>query len=82
MTDNENGAWRQIILTSSSNNIERQDVWNPGHLPTSTSDDITYGRRVAAARHADGCNGTFLDGHSAWIQAKTMTVNMWRDRWK
>jgi prepilin-type N-terminal cleavage/methylation domain-containing protein/prepilin-type processing-associated H-X9-DG protein len=81
LADNENGSWRQVIVNANSGELERQDVWNPGHLPTSTSTDWTYGRRVAAARHADGSNGTFLDGHSAWTRSTAMTVNMWRDKW-
>jgi len=82
LTDNENGWWRQIILNSSSSDIDRQDIWDPQHLPTSTTEDVEHGRRIAATRHAEGCNGTFLDGHSAWIKATNMTVDMWRDKWK
>ncbi len=81
LTDNENGPWRQIITKASDPELTRQDVWNPSHLPTSTSTDITYGRRVAATRHYDGCDGLFLDGHATWIKATAMTVNMWRDKW-
>ena len=82
LTDNEYGPWRQIITSAGSHELSRQDVWTPGHLPTSTSQDITHGRRVARDRHFDGCNGMFLDGHSAWIRAASMTVEMWRDRWR
>ena len=81
LADNEDGWWRQIITGPDDPNIDRQDVWNVGHLPTSTSTDITYGRRVARERHFDGCNGMFLDGHSDWVRADDMTVDMWRDHW-
>ena len=82
LADNENGSWRQIITSASDPELSRQDVWNPGHLPTSTSQDITYGRRVARDRHDAGCNGTFLDGHANWLRAAAMTVNSWRDKWR
>jgi len=81
LADNEDGWWRQIIINANGSNLDRQDVWHPSHLPTSTRQDWTYGRRVARDRHIDGCNGTFLDGHSGWVQASAMTVDMWRDCW-
>jgi prepilin-type N-terminal cleavage/methylation domain-containing protein/prepilin-type processing-associated H-X9-DG protein len=82
LADNEDGPWRQIITNAKDPELSRQDVWNPGHLPASTSQDITYGRRVARSRHDAGCNGTFLDGHAAWVRATAMTVNLWRDKWR
>ena len=70
------------LTNANSGNLEREDVWSPQHLPTSEMQDWTYGRRIAATRHQEGSNGTFLDGHSAWIKGTTMTVNMWRDKWR
>jgi len=28
------------------------------------------------ARHRDGCNATFMDGHSDWIQAEKVTEQL------
>jgi prepilin-type processing-associated H-X9-DG protein len=78
LVDNENGPWRPIIRTATDDGIDRCDIWNPGHLPTSDSQDTTYGRRVARARHKNGCNGVYLDWHVEWIAAETMTADMWR----
>jgi prepilin-type processing-associated H-X9-DG protein len=52
------------------------DVWRPRHLPTGSDGD----RRVARARHRDGCNGAFMDGHSDWVQAEKMTEQMWQPK--
>ncbi len=76
--DNENGPWRAIIRSANDDGIYRCDVWNPGHLPISDSQDVTYGRRVARARHKDGCNALYLDWHVEWLAAKDMTADMWR----
>jgi prepilin-type N-terminal cleavage/methylation domain-containing protein/prepilin-type processing-associated H-X9-DG protein len=78
LVDNENGSWREIIRTATDPGIDRCDVWNPGHLPMSDSEDLTYGRRVARARHKDGCNCLYLDWHVEWMAAETMTPDMWR----
>ncbi len=78
LTDNEDGPWRSIIRSANDPGIYRCDVWNPGHLPTSESQDITYGRRVARARHKNGCNGLYLDWHVEWMAAEAMTADMWR----
>ena len=81
ISENDDGWWRQIITGPNDPNIDRQDVWNPGHLPDSSSTDITYGRRVSPNRHLAGCNCAFLDGHATWVAADDMTVDMWRDKW-
>jgi prepilin-type processing-associated H-X9-DG protein len=47
-------------------------------MPMSDSQDVTTGRRVARARHKDGCNCLYLDWHVEWIAAKNMTADMWR----
>jgi prepilin-type processing-associated H-X9-DG protein len=54
------------------------DVWNPGHLPASNSEDVTLGRRVARARHKNGCNVLFLDWRVDWMAADDVMVDMWR----
>ncbi len=78
LADNEDGHWRPIIKNADDDGTDRCDVWDPGHLPTSNSQDKYRGRRVARARHKNGCNSLFLDWHMEWIAAPTMTINMWR----
>jgi prepilin-type processing-associated H-X9-DG protein len=39
---------------------------------------LTLGRRVARARHKNGCNLLFLDWHVDWMPASNITVEMWR----
>ena len=78
LVDNENGSWRAIIRSATDSDVYRCDIWNPGHLPTSDSQDITTGRRIARARHRTGCNGLYLDWHVEWMAAENMTANDWR----
>ena len=78
LADNEDGAWRPIITSADDDGADRCDVWNPGHLPTSTSQDTYRGRRVAYSRHKSGCNCLFLDWHVDWISARSVTIDMWR----
>ena len=78
LVDNENGSWRHIIRSATDQGINRCDVWNPGHLPMSDSEDVTRGRRVARARHKQGCNSLYLDWHVEWMAAEEMTTDMWR----
>jgi prepilin-type N-terminal cleavage/methylation domain-containing protein/prepilin-type processing-associated H-X9-DG protein len=80
MTDNEAGFWRPIIEDENSQEIMRCDIFDPGHLPTSNSTDITRGRRIARERHRQGCNVLFLDWHSEYVNAEDMTLGMWRDK--
>ena len=80
MADNEAGTWRPIIEDQNSPDINRIDIFNPGHLPTSTSENVTTGRRIARERHKEGCNNLFLDWHAEYVKAEDMTINMWRDR--
>lgn len=79
LADNEDGEWRPIIEDEKSSDMDRCDVFNSGHLPKSNSQDITTGRRIAQQRHRDGCNVLFLDWHSEWMTANTMTVNLWME---
>jgi len=72
LADNEDGPWRHIIRKVGDGD-NKCDVWSRAHLPSSHSD-----RRVARARHRDGCNVLLLDWHVGWIAAKDMNVNLWR----
>lgn len=78
LVDNEDGAWRDIVTGANDPGVYRCDVWNPGHLPDSDSQDLTYGRRVARQRHRDGTNALFLDWHVEWIAAEEVDHDMWR----
>lgn len=78
LTDNEYGSWRLIIRKADDQGVNRCDVWHPDHMPTSDRQDITYGRRVARARHRQGSNCLFLDWHVDWVAAEDMTIDMWR----
>ncbi|MHC4640564.1 MAG: type II secretion system protein [Planctomycetota bacterium] len=79
LADNEYGPWRPIIRRANDDGWNLCDVWDPGHLPTSDSQDMYQGRRVARDRHKDmGCNSLYLDWHVEWIAAEKMTINMWR----
>jgi prepilin-type N-terminal cleavage/methylation domain-containing protein/prepilin-type processing-associated H-X9-DG protein len=78
LADNEDGPWRHIIRNSTDDGNNRCDVWTPGHLPTSTSEDVTRGRRIARARHKNGCNVLFLDWHVEWMTPPQCTLDLWR----
>jgi prepilin-type N-terminal cleavage/methylation domain-containing protein/prepilin-type processing-associated H-X9-DG protein len=77
LADNEDGPWRTIITKATDRDVTRCDVFRPSHLPTSDNQDIVEGRRVARARHKNGCNCLFLDWHVEWMAAENMTVEMW-----
>jgi len=77
LADNEDGSWRPIIREEGGLGGRGEfDVWRPRHLPTGSDGD----RRVARARHRDGCNVAFMDGHSDWVQAEKMTEQMWQPK--
>ena len=78
LADNEDGHWRHIITKANDKGHNRCDIWHPGHLPTSNSQDVTRGRRVARARHRDGCNYLFLDWHVEPMSAEDVTIDLWR----
>ena len=78
LADNEDGPWRTIIKKATDRDLTRCDVFQPEHLPNSDSQGITGGRRVARARHRNGCNVLFLDWHADWMAAEDMTVDMWK----
>ncbi len=77
LADNEDGSWRPIIREEGGLGGRGEfDVWLPRHLPTGSDGN----RRVAQARHRDGCNAAFMDGHSDWVQAEKMTEQMWQPK--
>lgn len=80
MAENEEAPWRPVIQKENDPDIQRLDIWNPGHLPGSNGTDITTGRRIARSRHRQGCNYLFLDWHVEYIPAKEMSVKYWRDK--
>ncbi|MHC4647097.1 MAG: prepilin-type N-terminal cleavage/methylation domain-containing protein [Planctomycetota bacterium] len=78
LADNEYGPWRRIITSEMDDGVRRCDVWHPGHMPTSNSQDETTGRRIARKRHKEGSNCLFLDWHVEYVATEEMTVDMWR----
>ncbi len=80
--DNEYGSWRPLItdLGLIGDSDEKNDVWQPEHLPYAPDGrTINTERRVALARHGNGSNLLYFDGHSAWKKAKLIVVNDWRE---
>jgi prepilin-type processing-associated H-X9-DG protein len=75
--DNENGPAGDHP-SATDPDVYRCDVWNPGHLPTSDSQDVTNGRRIARERHKNGCNGLYLDWHVEWLAAEDITADQYR----
>ena len=84
LADNEAGFWRPVLETLETPlpiDAVRFDIYSNGHLPMSTDEtDMAYGRRIAKARHADGCNLLFLDWHAEQVKAQDITMKMFRDR--
>ena len=78
LADNEDGWWRPIVKMATDRGTTRSDVFRLAHLPNSDIEAVTGGRRVARARHRDGCNVLFLDWHVAWMAAEEMTGDMWK----
>jgi len=77
LADNEDGPWRTIIKKATDRDVTRCDVFRDSHLPMSENQGTTDGRRVARARHKNGCNGLYLDFHVGWTAAEDMTAEMW-----
>lgn len=77
----EKGSWRPIIRDQSGLNQRGQfDVWRPWHLPSWPNLSDRTRRRVAKARHRDGCNVMLLDGHSTWVQAEKNIPKLWQPK--
>ena len=83
-TDNESAPWRPIFtVTNVIGSTDLNDVWSPTHLPypsPSPTARLSDERRVAAARHGQGPNLMFFDGHAGWKNARRMTVDDWREQ--
>ncbi len=80
--DNENGSWRPVITAlGASGSIDLNDVWSPSHLPYAPGGAVLNGeRRVARARHGQGPNLLFYDGHTGWKKASLIVVDDWREQ--
>jgi len=69
-------AWypnRPIIVDDSDAKLITEcDVFNRRHLPDSTDEGISSGRRVARDRHRQGGNVLFADWHASYVEAKAM----------
>ena len=80
LADNEDGSWRPIVTSSTDQGINLCDVWHPSHMPYSDAEAGTGNlhRRVAKARHRQGCNVLYSDWHVGWMAAERMNIDMWR----
>ncbi len=78
LADNEDGRWRDIIRKADDPGENMCDVWQPSHLPGSNAQGRRNGRRVAEARHRDGCHCLFLDWHVERLPADEITIDLWR----
>jgi len=73
LADNAWYANRPIIVDDSDSKLITEcDVFNRNHLPDSTDEGVSSGRRVAGDRHRQGCNVVFADWHSAYVEAQDM----------
>jgi prepilin-type N-terminal cleavage/methylation domain-containing protein/prepilin-type processing-associated H-X9-DG protein len=81
LADNESGRWRPVFtLTNIIGDDNLNDVWSVSHLPYRSATSALNGeRRVAAARHANGPNLLYFDGHASWKNARRVTVDDWRE---
>jgi prepilin-type processing-associated H-X9-DG protein len=81
--DNESGPWRPVFtVTNIIGGSDLNDVWSPSHLPYAqpTTRLPSGERRVAAARHGQGPNLLYPDGHAGWQNARRITIDDWRER--
>jgi prepilin-type N-terminal cleavage/methylation domain-containing protein/prepilin-type processing-associated H-X9-DG protein len=80
--DNESGSWRPIFTaTTILGSDDLNDVWSPSHLPyTRGGRSLNGSRRVAAARHGQGSNLMFFDGHAGWKNGRRLAVDDWREQ--
>ena len=82
LTDNENGSWRPIVTGYLDAVTDLNDVWAPTHLPFTeppAARRLNGERRVAANRHNEGVNSTFLDGHARYLKARAVVTDLWRE---
>jgi prepilin-type N-terminal cleavage/methylation domain-containing protein len=83
LADREHGSQWGPITAASQTGIEFfYDVWNVSQLPYTAAgtENPRTGRRVALDRHGKGPCLLYFDGHTAYMKARLMTVNDWRDR--
>lgn len=84
IADNEAGSWRPVIETlqvTEATITRRNDIYYGSHLPLSDNETSqTDGRRIARARHGDGCNILFVDGHAEQVKAEDVKIRMFADR--
>ncbi len=83
LADNEAGIWRPVIFDHvqlSTSTYAILDVWQSSHLSsgrTGTHQNDTHARRAAAARHREGANHLFVDGHADYMDADVVPYTMW-----
>jgi prepilin-type N-terminal cleavage/methylation domain-containing protein/prepilin-type processing-associated H-X9-DG protein len=86
--DDENGTGRPPVTTNSiGNSLGWNDIFAQQHLPYTVvgpgrvilNPQTLDGRRVAAARHGQGPNLMFFDGHAAWKKADQITFEDWHE---
>ncbi len=57
------------------------DIWSNNHLPVHPITKVNNnGNRVARARHGDGANALFFDGHAALKKAKSIITDDFREQ--
>ena len=81
--DNEDGAWRPIVTGFQDAVTNLNDVWAPTHLPYGARGDrerLSGERRVAAARHNQGSNFVYLDGHAGYLRAQNIVAEIFREQ--
>ena len=81
IADNEDGWWRPVITSLDNGSLDLNDVWHFAHLPNSLAEEVTYGRRIARNRHGGGPNVLYIDGHTDFLKADAMTVDLWCPQW-
>ncbi len=80
LADNEDGSWRPVITGLQDAVTNLNDVWSPTHLPYPANGTRLNGeRRVAARRHGLGSSMLFMDGHSEWMRADRIRIDLWRE---
>ena len=84
--DNEYGTGYPMVtnVLQTGLDIEYQDVYSPTHLPypppspTGVTQPMNSTRRLAAARHGEGSNLGYFDGHIEWKRARAIVTDDFR----
>ncbi len=81
LLDSEDGAWRPVIdgFGDPETDTWVNDVWSPDHLPFNRLWSLNAQRRVSVDRHAKGSNILYLDGHAAYLDAKDIKTDLFRE---